>query len=124
MNWRKKALLALVSAMTAFVILVVGVAHLVLRPHTEKQEVIATEATLQRLATRVETDLAELRAQALGYSAWDDTYTYAISTSPEFLKKNFSNNALENTRFSWVALWNQEGKYLGSVSKGSGDTSI
>lgn len=124
MNWRKKALLALVSAMTAFVILVVGVAHLVLRPHTEKQEVIATEATLQRLATRVETDLAELRAQALGYSAWDDTYTYAISTSPEFLKKNFSNNALENTRFSWVALWNQEGKYLGSVSKGSGDTLI
>ncbi|HRE81937.1 MAG TPA: CHASE4 domain-containing protein, partial [Opitutaceae bacterium] len=121
MNWRKKALLALVSAMTAFVILVVGVAHLVLRPHTEKQEVIATEVTLQRVATRVETDLAELRAQALGYSAWDDTYTFALSASPEYLEKNFSSNSLENTRFSWIALWNLEGKYLGSASKGSDD---
>jgi len=115
MNWRKKALLALITTMVAFVVLVVAVAHVVLLPQTKRLEIAATERDLHRFSARISTDLAELRAQLLGYSAWDDTYAFALASTSDFIEKNIGIDALKSGRLSWMGLWNRQGEFLGGV---------
>lgn len=133
MSLTTKTLAALVAI---FVALLAG-AWLILdrsvRPSFLSQEAAAHEADLAHMQGTLRTVATDMRARALDYARWDDTFNFLAGREPTYIADNFSESWFTNYgadliifaddagRLVW---WRQRGLHAGLNSAGLAGTLI
>jgi signal transduction histidine kinase len=104
------------AALAAIFIVLLAGAWLILdrsvRPSFQAQEAAVHDADLARLQNGLHSIAGDMRARALDYARWDETYAYVANRNARFIAENFDDSWFINYGADLVILADESGRLL------------
>jgi PAS domain S-box-containing protein len=109
---RQRALWSIGIAISLLAAGLYGVSRWVILNGFEKLEREETRQSLSRVNDAIQNDLAEMSRNAAQYSAWDQTYTYAHTGDPQFVKSELPDATFASLKINFIVLLDPHGRVL------------
>ncbi|RJS60790.1 diguanylate cyclase [Bacillus sp. PK3_68] len=112
MSLRKKIILFFTAAVVIGLSVLYFSAHFFILTHFKALEDAQAKENMQRILHALTTFEEHLVSRSLDYSAWDDTYQYALKPNKMYEKNNLLNQTFFTNEFNVLLILNNEQKIL------------
>lgn len=123
MSIRRKTFLIIAAVVLALALLFIGAARVILLESYQQIDAQNALSSIERAEVLLESEIERQLAITVDYARWDDTYTFIIDPTPEYVQTNLDLDFLVNLGIDFMVFLDADGQIVLSrvVDMATGD---
>src|SRR3990170_1386757 len=112
MTYRQKILLGVALGLIGLLVILYAFSHVILLRSYERLETQDILEHVARARDAVLDDIADLDRQASDWAGWNETYTFAGGTNPDYIEQNLPDETYADLRLNLFAVTDRQGRLI------------